>query len=35
MAARTASARRRRAAQISLPAYREDLRLKDAALKFG
>jgi hypothetical protein len=34
-AARIASARRRSAAQISLPAYREDLSLKDAALKFG
>jgi DNA primase len=34
-AARTASARPRSAAQISLPAYREDLSLKDAAFKFG
>jgi hypothetical protein len=34
-AARIASARRRSAAQISLPAYPQDLSLKDAALKFG
>jgi hypothetical protein len=34
-AARTASARPRSAAQISLRAYREDLSLKDAALKVG
>ena len=34
-AARTASVRPRSAAQISLPADREDLSLKDAALKVG
>jgi hypothetical protein len=34
-AARTASARPRSAAQISLSAYCEDLSLKDAGLKFG
>jgi hypothetical protein len=34
-ATRTASVRPRRATQVSLPAYREHLSLKNAVLKFG